>query len=100
MRRQETNTPLQALTLLNDQAFVEQAEAFANRIATAPVGSDTERLEFAFRTCVGRRPGANEAAVLERLMAPSGDDATAPNPKRWLMVARALLNLDEFITRE
>jgi len=78
-RRNRSNTPLQALTLLNDPAFVELADALAEVVAK-------EGVEAAFRRCTGRRPDAAELAVLEPL---------APREQ-----ARVLLNLDETVTRE
>jgi cytochrome c553 len=78
-RRNRSNTPLQALTLLNDQAFVELADALAEVIGA-------EGLDTAFRRCTGRRPDAAELATLSRL-----------TPREQ---ARVLLNLDETVTRE
>jgi hypothetical protein len=78
-RRSRSNTPLQALTMLNDSAFVEFATALQQRI-------EEFGLETAFRHCTGRKPNQDELAVLERL-----DTKSA---------ARVLLNLDETITRE
>ena len=78
-RRTRSNTPLQALTLMNDAAFFEFAQALAEIIKE-------QGLEVAFRRCTSRWPVAEELAVLEKL-----DSLTA---------ARTLLNLDETITRE
>ena len=78
-RRTRSNTPLQSLTLMNDAAFFEFAQALAKRI-------DAEGLESAFRRCTSRFPDAEELAVLRQL-----DSVTA---------ARVLLSLDETITRE
>ncbi len=78
-RRTRSNTPLQALTLLNDQAFVEFADALAEII-------QSEGIEAAFRRCTGRRPEPQERELLARL--PSREQA------------RVLLNLDETVTRE
>ncbi len=78
-RRNRSNTPLQALTLLNDAAFVELATALADVVRA-------EGVEGAFRRCTGRRPDADELQVLTAL-----DAADA---------ARVLLNLDETVTRE
>ncbi len=78
-RRNRSNTPLQALTLLNDAAFVEMAEALGRIVAA-------EGVEAAFRRCTGRRPDAEERAVLADL--------------EPFEAARVLLNLDETMTRE
>jgi hypothetical protein len=78
-RRIRSNTPLQALTLMNDSAFVEFAAALEKII-------QKDGLEIAFRRCTSRSPSRDELAVLKKL-----DTLTA---------ARALLNLDETITRE
>jgi len=78
-RRNRSNTPLQALTLLNDTSFVEMAESLGAILAA-------EGIEPAFRRCTGRRPDAAEAAVLAGL-----------GP---FEAARVLLNLDETVTRE
>ncbi len=78
-RRLRSNTPLQALTLLNDAAFFEFAQALAQIVRE-------EGVESAFRRCVARQPSAAEIERLARL-----------DP---LTTARVLLNLDETITRE
>ncbi|MBL9116561.1 MAG: DUF1553 domain-containing protein [Verrucomicrobiaceae bacterium] len=78
-RRIRSNTPLQALTLMNDTSFFECAQAMEKIIVK-------EGMEIAFKRCTSRQPSANELAVLKKL-----DSLTA---------ARALLNLDETFTRE
>ncbi|MGL5094663.1 MAG: DUF1553 domain-containing protein, partial [Planctomycetia bacterium] len=106
-RRTRSNTPLQALTLLNDLAFVECAEALADRLRReGPPGAadDRPRIDSAFRLCLGRRPTERETAALLTLVeqerraaapAPTGKEDAA-----WNAVARVLLNIDEFLTRE
>jgi mono/diheme cytochrome c family protein len=105
-RRLRSNTPLQALTLLNDPAFVEIAQGLAFRIlAERPAASDGERIERAFLLCLGRRPSERERRTLEDFLAterarePRGQGALSAPPE-WVGVARILLNLDEFVTRE
>lgn len=108
-RRTRSNTPLQALTLLNGQAFHEMAQALAQRIVNeAPAPA---RIEHAFRLTHSRPPTATEHARLQALLNAERDDAaTRPadaaklhsNPELapWTALARVLLNTDEFITRE
>ncbi len=96
-RRGRSNTPLQALTLLNDAMFVEMAEALAER-AIAAEKTPESRAEFIFRRCLTRPPAEAEIAALvafqraqaERL----GDEKLA-----WKLTARAVLNLDETVTK-
>ncbi len=78
-RRIRSNTPLQALTLMNDTAFFEFAQALARIV-------ETEGLAVAFRRCTSRQPKPSELEVLEKL--------------EPLTAARVLLNLDETISRE
>jgi mono/diheme cytochrome c family protein len=106
-RRLRSNTPLQALTLLNDPAFIEIARALATRILAdcPPPSSDVERIDHAFRLCLGRRPLDRERRALEDFLktersgAPQGSSPSAAPPE-WVGLARILLNLDEFVTRE
>jgi len=97
-RRARSNTPLQALTLLNAQAFVECAEALADRLLEAPLDDDG-RLTLAFRSCLSRAPSGHERDRLRLLLTQArseGQDERAT----WTTLARVLMNLDEFITRE
>ena len=97
-RRFRSNTPLQALTLLNDEAFHEFAQALAARILKTVPKKDSSRIDHAFRLCLSRTPVPGERerllALLNRELS-LGDESTA-----WTSVARVLLNLDETITRE
>ena len=98
VRRSRSNTPLQALTLLNDPVYVEAAAALAARVSRErPDATDDTRLSHAFRLCVAREPAAVELAALRQLLAQqraAKDDSSA-----WQAVASALLNLDETITK-
>ena len=67
VRRPRTNTPLQALTLLNDEAYVEMAMAFAGRILTEAKGTPETRISYAYKTARGRAPRAAETIYLKRL---------------------------------
>ncbi len=95
-RRMRSNTPLQALTLLNDAAFVELAESLARRVVRE--AKEPDRIDHAFRLCVARAPRPAERERLVALFADEkrdGDETAA-----WTTIARVLLNLDETITRE
>jgi mono/diheme cytochrome c family protein len=98
-RRNRSNTPLQALTLLNDQAFVECAQALARRVLRDGPGDDAGRLRLAFRLCLARTPSERESGRLGELLEQLRADGE-PAEAAWVSVSRALLNLDEFITRE
>jgi len=121
VKRTVSNTPLQALTTLNAEAFTEAAQALAKRVLTdATLPDDTARLTRAFRFCVSRAPSAAELASLTKLLTESrytyqnspADDAKAAignhavlnlpasENAAWVSVTRIILNLDESITRE
>jgi hypothetical protein len=108
-RRPRSNTPLQALTLANDPAFLELAQALGRRIEREAPDADDARLVHAFKIAVGRAPTPRELVRLAQYLAverermsgqqpPAG--AIGPSDPAWASVARVLLNLDEFITRE
>jgi mono/diheme cytochrome c family protein len=120
VRRPRTNTPLQALVLMNDPTYVEAARKLAERLM-AEADSPEERVALAFRLATARRPTAAETAVLRKVfegqLAEYRRDPRAAltllsvgESKRderldpaelaaWAMVASAILNLDETVTR-
>lgn len=103
-RRLRSNTPLQALTLLNDRQFFELAGALADRIEREGGPDEAARINFAFKVCLSRTPTADEARrvseLLRQVQRPEGDSPAATPREAWVTVARVLLNLDETITRE
>ena len=115
-RRNRSNTPLQALTLLNDEAFYEFSQGTAVRIFREAVPLEPDRITYAFQLCMARTPKPHEHAQLAQFLAgqleqvPTQPDAIVPpglppgtdasQLAAWTAVARVLLNLDEFITRE
>jgi hypothetical protein len=119
--RPRTNTPLQALLLLNDEGYVEAARALAARVLTPPGRDDRARGTELFRLVVARAPGPEELAALEGLLtrqqrryrddpaaarrlagvgvAPAGRDLDPTELAAWTTVAQTVLNLDEAVTR-
>ena len=96
-KRNRSNTPLQALHMANDPVFVELANALGARIESEGPKDDAAKIAFAFRVCFSREPGEAEAARLKAYL----DVQRQRDPKKaWAAVARVLMNLDEFITRE
>ncbi len=89
-RRESSTSPLQALNLMNDPVFVEAAEALAERISREGP-DDAARAGLLFRLCVGRGPNAAERDLVQSHVA---------RRRGWFGAARALLNADEFLTRE
>jgi hypothetical protein len=118
--RARSNTPLQALALMNDVQHFEAARAFAERLLQ-PTQSDAERLAHAFRCTTARLPDASERQLLADTLATHrrhfaqnteaasqviANGESKPSPKipvpefaAWTMVANLVLNLDETINR-
>ncbi|MFI4862056.1 MAG: PSD1 and planctomycete cytochrome C domain-containing protein [Phycisphaerales bacterium JB063] len=117
IQRSRTNTPLQALVLLNDPEYVKAARALAG-LAIQHTDDPDARIRFMFRRVTARLPEAQELALLRRLHAQAverftqqPDDARAmtpglvsaeqtPDRAAWAVVASTILNLDQAITRE
>lgn len=121
VRRTRTNTPLQALNALNDEALFEAARALAQRMLNEAPAEVRPRLTFGLRLCVARRPQAAELARLATLYQQQldyfnahADEAarvvknqikpatpcSTPEMAAWTMVANVLLNLDETMTKQ
>jgi hypothetical protein len=123
-RRVRSNTPLSALTSLNETIFVEAAQAMALRVLREGGGSDAERVRYAIRLCTARPPRAEEEREVLRLLAANRDrlgrgelrahpiafsrftrlkdlpaNATPNDVAAWALVSRVLLNLDETLCR-
>jgi hypothetical protein len=120
--RARSNIPQQALVLLNDPVYVEAARAFAERILKEGGTSPADRITWAYRRAVSRKPAPQELRVLSELQAghqeqyradpksaeqslaagqaPAPKDQDAAELASWMSVARAILNLHETITRE
>jgi hypothetical protein len=119
VKRTVSNTPLQALTTLNAEAFSDAAKALARRVVEATLANDDERITRLFRICVSRPPHESETKTLRALLydsrawyAKHPEDAatltkghetqSVPTDElaAWTATARIVLNLDEFVTRE
>jgi hypothetical protein len=100
VKRTRSNTPLQALTLLNDPVYVQAAHALASRVVhDLPNAETDERLAHAFRLALARPPAAAELATLRRLYDAEAA-ATGHTEEAWFSIASALLNVDEAITKD
>ncbi|MFO0976426.1 MAG: PSD1 and planctomycete cytochrome C domain-containing protein [Planctomycetaceae bacterium] len=95
-RRDVSNSPLQALTLLNDRMFLEAADAMATAVISE-AKTDDERLVAAFRRCLTRPPADDELGMLRDFLT-SQRTGQSDEKKLWMTVCRALMNLDEAIT--
>ena len=118
--RNRSNTPLQALTLLNDTGFHEFAQGLAHRVLREQPDRDhVDQVTHAFRICLTRAPSEAEQRMLQRLLATrlddlrthperiqqvltlgAAEDIDAAKAAAWTTIAGVLMNLDEFITRE
>jgi len=114
-RREVTNTALQALTMLNDAVLLDVAQALARRTVEQK-GKPEEQATYLFRLCLVRTPTAEEVARLTKFyeaqrvrfatdekravaVAGAGNGPVAERAA-WTATARAILNLDEFVTKE
>ncbi len=122
VKRSRTNTPLQALALLNETTFVEAAHGLATRMLTEGAATPAERIAHGFRLAIGRKPNDAELATLvagfeddlARFTAtPTAadeyvavglvkkpDDIPTPEFAAYSLAANVILNLDEFVMRE
>ncbi|HEY3968837.1 MAG TPA: DUF1553 domain-containing protein, partial [Planctomycetaceae bacterium] len=120
-RRERSNTPLQALQLMNDTQHFEAARGFGERILTAGGTTPDERITFAYRTALSRSPRPEELAIvkqaLEQYLARYGADPAAAHQvitvgeskhksnlaesdlAAYTLLANLVLNLDETVTR-
>jgi hypothetical protein len=114
-RREVSNTPLQALTLLNDAAFLECAQALG-RLVVSRDGTEEDRAAWLFRRCLTRPPTDEESAALAKFYRAQKDrferkelDAAkiggpgagdANERAAWTVTARAIMNLDEFVMKD
>jgi hypothetical protein len=121
VRRPRTNTPLQALVLLNDPQFVEASRAMAARIMTEAPDDAEKRMVFGFKLVTGRAPRADELEVLlglyRRQLEVFGKDKESVEKllsvgafqcdrklnrcelAAWATVASVIFNLDESLTK-
>ena len=124
VRRVRSNTPLAALTGLNEPIFVEAAQAFALRVWREGGATEAERATLAYRLCTSRAPRPPERDSVLRLLVDSRErlrkgelkaseiafsemtksvdlpaDATPVDLAAWTLVGRVLLNLDETLTK-
>ena len=109
-KRVRTNTPLQALTLMNDPAFLDAARALGSQMEAKPGLKPIQRIELGFRRATSRRPSAAESQALLKLVGATRTLYTK-EPERakklaggvehavWMVVASTILNLDETITK-
>ncbi len=114
VRRIRTNTPLQALTMLNDEAVMENARALAQRMMKEGGSKLEDRLKYGFRACLTRMPEASEIERLKKLYEQQLTNFKAdPEAVKKItkstkssefaaltMIANVLLNLDETVTKE
>jgi hypothetical protein len=112
VRRIRTNSPLAALTTLNDPAFFEMARALAKRVMTEGGSDDTARIGYGFRLVTARGPKPAESRRLtswlegeRKYFASHPEEAGrvgggSPDLAPWTMLANVLLNLDEALTKE
>lgn len=118
-RRAVSNTPLQALTMLNNPVIVECAREFGKRMVAESQDNERLRIRRAVMNSLGREPDGEEEGVLLSLLEEQkklyaaeeesakqlagenfGDNVQVAEAAAWVEISRVLMNLDEFMTRE
>jgi hypothetical protein len=121
IRRDRSNTPLQAFVTLNDPVFVETSQALARRLLKEGGATEESRLKLAYALCLSREPDAGELKTLKALLAkslaeyradvglatkmateplgPADKGADLPTLAAWTAVSSVIMNLDEFLMR-
>lgn len=103
-RRERSNSPLQALTLMNDPVFFECAETLGGEMRERHGGDGKTAIREMFVRCLGREPRTEESellmAALKDLSAMKAGEANEPQAEPLTALARIVMNLDEFITRD
>ena len=119
LQRESSNTPLQALVTLNNSVFTEAAQALARRVFMESSGDDRQRLTYALRLCIARKPQDTELDRFEQLLVAARlyyqshpddarllashhrwDEVTTEENAAWIATLRMVMNLDEFIVRD
>jgi mono/diheme cytochrome c family protein len=119
LRRDSSNTPLQALATLNNDVFTESAQALAQRVLANGGDDDVSRLTFAIRLCTIREPEGEQVQRFSDLLNSTrafyqrhpadanlltkrhaAKDVTSAENAAWVATLRIVLNLDEFIVRD
>lgn len=120
VRRSTTNTPLQALAVLNETAFLEASRTMAARLLSTPE-SDDKRLQTLYQIAFARSPRPAEVTLLTKALkryrqtynadpsaakkllatgdAPQNNSIPAPEQAAWMIVCSSLMNTDEFLTQ-
>ena len=121
IQRPITNTPLQALVVLNDPQFVEAARAFAQKMITEGGNNDKARINYGFKVALSREATEEEISVITQVLNSQMESFNADNEKAkkflsvgeisrdekidlvehasWSVIAQILLNMDETLTR-
>ena len=121
VRRERTNTPLQALVLMNDVQFFESARKFGERVMKEGGNGNEERIRFIYRTALGRLPSESEKSSILNLYnehlkdfsnskdtvseilssgeSPVDESLNASELASWTMITHLILNLSETVTK-
>ena len=122
IERSRTNTPLQALITLNDPIFVEASRFFAERIMLEGGKSISEKIDFAFKNAISRKPESDVRELVEKLFAqnlkdfkedpnkskallavgakPANAALNASELAAWTVIAQLIMNMDETLNKE
>ncbi|MCM8532424.1 MAG: PSD1 and planctomycete cytochrome C domain-containing protein [Lentisphaeraceae bacterium] len=100
VKRTRSNTPMQALTLMNDEVYVEAAQAFAKKIQNhSQTKTASEKIRYAFMLVTSREPDDRELSILQSILEREEKESRGQKYDKWFTIATVLINMHDTITR-
>jgi len=100
VKRTRSNTPMQALTLMNDEVYLEAAQALAKKIKGNELAhNDEAKIKYGFNLCTSRYPDEKELNILSNMLKRESEKTRHESHDKWFTLATVMINMHETITR-